>query len=80
MPVVSEPWFEMPLAVEWKTEEGRTTVTRVERHRVKILGTPSVFGMPADILKAMNELDAHVAELEREAHEQAMSEAKAGNR
>ena len=55
-------------------------MTRVERHRVKILGTPSVFGMPSDILKAMNELDAHVAELERDAHEQAMAEAKAGSR
>ena len=80
MPVVSEPWFEMPLAVEWETKEGRTTVTRVEKHRVKILGTPSVFGMPTDILKAMNELDTHIAELEREAHEQAMAEAKAGSR
>ena len=70
----------MPLAVEWKTEEGRTTVTRVERLRVNIRGTPSVFGMPTDVLKAMNELDAYVAELESEAHEQAMAEAKAGNR
>ena len=70
----------MPLAVEWKTEEGRTTVTRVETHRVNIRGTPSVFGMPTDILKAMNELDAHVADLEREAHEQAEAEAKARSR
>ncbi len=58
MPVVSEPWFEMPLAVEWKTEEGRTTVTQVEKYRVRIRGTPSVFGMPADVLKAMNDLAA----------------------
>lgn len=70
----------MPLAVEWKTEEGRTTVTRVERHRVNIRGTPSVFGMPTDVLKAMNELDVHIAELETEAHEEAMATAKAGNR
>ena len=81
MPVVSDPWFEMPLATEWTTtEEGRTTVTCVETHRVKIRGTPSVFGMPVDILKAMNELDAHVAELERDAHEQAQASAKAGSR
>jgi hypothetical protein len=36
--------------------------------------------MPPDILKAMNELDAHVANLEREAHEQAEVEAKARSR
>ena len=81
MPVVSEPWFEIPLATEWESDkEGRTTVTRVETHRVNIRGTPSVFGMPTDILKAMNELDAHVADLEREAHEQAEAEAKARSR
>ena len=67
--------------MEWETnKDGRTTVTRVETHRVKIRGTPSVFGMPTDILKAMNELDAHVAELEREANEQVMAEARAGKR
>ena len=67
----------MPIPMEWQTsEDGQTTVTRVEKHRVKIRGTPSVFGMPPDVLKAMNELDAHVAELEREAMEQV--EAKAG--
>ena len=77
MPVVSEPWFEMPLATEWTTtKDGRTTVTRVETHRVKIRGTPSIFGMPPDIVKGMNELDIYQAELEREAIE----EAKAGNR
>ena len=81
MPVVSEPWFELPLATEWESdEEGRTTVTCVETHRVNIRGTPSVFGMPTDILKAMNELDAHVADLERESHEQAAAEAKGRNR
>jgi len=77
LPVVSEPWFEMPLATEWTTtKDGRTTVTRVETHRVKIRGTPSIFGMPPDIVKGMNELDIYQAELEREAIE----EAKAGNR
>ena len=81
MPVVSEPWFEMPLATEWKTtEDGQTTVTRVETHRVRIRGTPSIFGMPPDIVKGMNELDVYQAELEREAHEQAAAEAKAGTR
>lgn len=80
MPVVSEPWFEMPIAMEWETKDGHTTVTRVETHRVKIRGTPAVFNMPNDILKAMNELDVHVADLEREAHEEAMASAKAGNR
>jgi hypothetical protein len=48
----------------------------VETHRVKIRGTPSIFGMPPDIVKGMNELDIYQAELEREAIE----EAKAGNR
>ena len=81
MPVVSEPWFELPIPMEWETnKDGRTTVTRVDKHRVKIRGTPSVFGMPTDILKAMNELDVHIAELEREANEEAMAQAKAGNR
>ena len=81
MPVVSEPWFEMPLATEWTTtEEGRTTVTCVETHRVKIRGTPSVFGMPPDILKGMNELDIHQAEMEKEAHEQAEHQAQARSR
>ncbi len=72
--MVSEPWFEIPLAVEWKTEEGTTTVTRTERHRVRLRGMPSVVNTPPDILKAMNEYDVHVNEMEREA----MEEAKAG--
>lgn len=79
MPVVSEPWFEMPLAVEWKTEEGRTTVTQVEKYRVRIRGTPSVFGMPADVLKAMNDLDVYLAEQERDAQAQAEAEARRGH-
>ena len=63
--------------MEWQTsEDGQTTVTRVEKHRVKIRGTPSVFGMAPDILKAMNELDAHIAELEREAMEEAEAKAR----
>ena len=81
MPVVSEPWFEMPLATEWETtKDGLTTVTRVETHKVMIRGTPSIFGMPPDIVKGMNELDVYQAELEREASEQAAAEAKAGRR
>jgi hypothetical protein len=36
--------------------------------------------MQTDILKAMNELDVYEAELEREANEEAMAQAKAGNR
>jgi len=67
--------------MEWETnKDGHTTVTRVDKHRVNIRNTPSVFGMPTDILKAMNELDVHEAELEREANEEAMAQAKAGNR
>ena len=63
--------------MEWHTsEDGHTTVTRVEKHRVKIRGTPSVFGMAPDVLRAMNELDVYQAELEREAMEEV--EAKAG--
>ena len=81
MPVVSEPWFELPIPMEWETnKDGHTTVTRVDKHRVNIRNMPSVFGMPTDILKAMNELDVHEAELEREANEEAMAQAKAGNR
>ena len=79
--MVSEPWFEMPLATEWTTtKDGRTTVTRVETYRVKIRGTPSIFGMPPDVVKGMNDLDIYQADLEREAHEQAAAEVKAGNR
>ena len=71
MPVVSEPWFELPLPVEWKTRDGTTTVTRTENYVVRLRGTPSVIGTPADILKGMNEYDVHVSELEREAMEEA---------
>tara|TARA_R100000008_G_scaffold55075_1_gene33732 strand:+ start:4818 stop:4958 length:141 start_codon:yes stop_codon:yes gene_type:complete len=45
-----------------------------------VRGTPSIFGMPPDIVKGMNELDVYQAELEREASEQAAAEAKAGRR
>ena len=76
MPVVSEPWFHIPIPMEWQTEDGHTTVTRVEKHRVKIRGTPSVFGMPPDILKAMNELDIYQAEREQEAIDEAQAKGR----
>ena len=69
--MVSEPWFEIPLPAEWETRDGITTVTRTEKYVVRLRGTPSVVGTPADILKGMNEYDVHVSELEREAMEQA---------
>ena len=69
--MVSEPWFELPLPAEWETRDGITTVTRTEKYVVRLRGTPSVVGTPADILKGMNEYDVHVSELEREAMEQA---------
>ena len=62
--------------MEWETKDGHTTVTRVEKHRVKIRGTPSVFGMAPDILKAMNELDMHQAERERDAMDEAEAKAR----
>ena len=69
--MVSDPWFELPLPAEWETRDGITTVTRTEKYVVRLRGTPSVVGTPADILKGMNEYDVHVSELEREAMEQA---------
>ena len=69
--MVSDPWFELPLPAEWETRDGITTVTRTEKYVVRLRGTPSVIGTPADILKGMNEYDVHVNELEREAMEQA---------
>ena len=69
--MVSEPWFEIPLPAEWETRDGITTVTRTEKYVVRLRGTPSVVGTPADILKGMNEYDVHVSELEREAMEEA---------
>ena len=69
--MVSEPWFELPLPAEWEPRDGITTVTRTEKYVVRLRGTPSVVGTPADILKGMNEYDVHVSELEREAMEQA---------
>ena len=69
--MVSEPWFELPLPAEWETRDGITTVTRTEKYVVRLRGTPSVVGTPADILKGMNEYDVHVSELKREAMEQA---------
>ena len=69
--MVSEPWFELPLPAEWETRDGITTVTRTEKYVVRLRGTPSGVGTPADILKGMNEYDVHVSELEREAMEQA---------
>ena len=65
--MVSEPWFELPLPAEWETRDGITTVTRTEKYVVRLRGTPSVIGTPADILKGMNEYDVHVSEMEREA-------------
>lgn len=72
--MVSDPWFELPLPAEWETRDGITTVTRTEKYVVRLRGTPSVIGTPADILKGMNEYDVHVNDMEREA----MEEAKAG--
>ena len=69
--MVSDPWFELPLPAEWETRDGITTVTRTEKYVVRLRGTPSVVGTPADILKGMNEYDVHVSELEREAMEEA---------
>ena len=58
MPLVSEPWFEVPLVTEWSREKGTNfRATRIERFKVTVRDMPSVLGYHPDVVEAMNEYD-----------------------
>ena len=73
MPVVSEPWFELPLITEWTKDkaDGTYAATNIEKYKVYIRDTPSVFNLPDEVLASINAFDVYVAEEKQRALEEA---------
>ena len=78
MPVVSEPWFELPVVTEWTWDKANGThaATNIEHYTIKMRDVPSVMTLPPEVLISMNQFDAYIAEEK----ERAMEEAKAQTR
>jgi len=75
LPVVSEPWFELPVVTEWTWDKANGThaATHIEQYRIKVRDVPSVMSLSPEVLISMNQYDAYIAEEK----ERAMEEAKA---
>ena len=74
MPVVSEPWFEIPVVTEWTWDKANDTyaATNIERFKIKLRDIPSATALEPEILISMNQYDAYIAEEK----ERLMEEAK----
>ena len=72
MPVVSEPWFELPLVTEWTEDKANGTyaATNIEKFKIHMRDTPSVFNLPAEVLMSMNQYDVYIAEEKERAMEE----------
>ena len=79
MPLVSEPWFELPIVTEWTRDKAneKYTATNIERHRVNIIDMPAVINSDLDVIASMNQYDLYVAEQKQHAQEEAEAKAKA---
>ena len=72
MPVVSEPWFELPLVTEWTEDKANGTyaATNIEKFKIHMRDTPSVFNLSAEVLMSMNQYDVYIAEEKERAMEE----------
>ena len=79
MPLVSEPWFELPVVTEWTKDKANDTyaATNIERFKIKLRDIPSATALEPEILISMNQYDAYIAEEKERAMEEAKAEAKA---
>jgi len=78
LPLVSEPWFELPIVTEWTKDKASETyaATRIERHRINIRDAPSVLNTELTELASMNEFDNYIAEEKRRAQEEAQAKVR----
>tara|TARA_R100001082_G_scaffold31253_1_gene15860 strand:+ start:7764 stop:8003 length:240 start_codon:yes stop_codon:yes gene_type:complete len=78
LPVVSEPWFNLPIVTEWTWDkaDGTIAATSIEQRKVQIRDIPSVFNLPPEVLISMNAFDAYVAEEKQRQIEEAQANAK----
>ena len=76
MPLVNEPWFELPIVTEWTKNDETIKATCIEKVRVDVRDLPSILGAPPEIIMAMNEYDRWRHEQEEEAHREAEAEAR----
>ena len=80
MPIVNEPWFELPIVTEWTKEGNAIKATQIERFRVDVRDVPSVLGSPPEVITGMNQYDRWYAEEQRRAQEEAEAEARSRTR
>lgn len=78
MPLVSEPWFELPIVTEWTKDKAneKYSATNIEKHRVSLMDMPSVLNSGIEEIVSMNQFDAYIAEEKQRAQEEAEAQAK----
>jgi hypothetical protein len=75
LPLVSEPWFELPIVTEWTKDKANETyaATRIEKYRIDIRDMPSVLNSGMTEIASMNEFDNFISEEKMRAQEEANS-------
>ena len=76
MPLVNEPWFELPIVTEWTKNDETIKATCIEKVRVDVRDLPSIFGGQPEVLQAMNEFDVYVHDQEEQARREAEADAR----
>ena len=78
MPLVSEPWFELPIVTEWTKDKAneKYSATSIEKHRASLMDMPSVLNSGIEEIVSMNQFDAYIAEEKQRAQEEAEAKAK----
>jgi len=78
LPLVSEPWFELPIVTEWTKDKAneKYSATNIEKHRVSLMDMPSVLNSGIEEIVSMNQFDAYIAEEKQRAQEEAEAQAK----
>jgi hypothetical protein len=73
LPLVSEPWFELPIVTEWTKDKASETyaATNIEKFKIKIRDTPAVLNLHPEELLSMNEFDVYISEEKQRAMEEA---------
>jgi hypothetical protein len=75
LPLVNEPWFELPIVTEWTLTDETIKATCIERIRVDVRDLPSVLGSSPDIIMAMNEYERWAQEQQEQAQREAENRA-----
>ena len=78
MPLVSEPWFELPIVTEWTKDKAneKYSATNFETHRVSLRDMPAILNSGIEELASMNQYDLYISEQKQQAHENAEAQAK----